>query len=282
MADFTHLHVHSHYSLLGALPTPKELTARAKEYGMSSLALTDNGALYGAINFYKACEKESIKPIIGLDAYLAPRTRFDKEAGLDKPRGRVVFLAKNNDGYKNLIKMVTESYVHGFYYRPRIDHALIEELHKNLICIIPSFSGEPVLALKDGHDETAAASLDWYRSVFGDNLYLELTHHPEIESHEALQMQIKTLSEKMHVPLIAAHDVYYLDQTDHLARETMLKIQHGGIVETTDTAGELAPNFSFITKERAQELFAHEHEALLNTVRVADTCTVSMTLGSVW
>ncbi len=282
MADFTHLHVHSHYSLLGALPTPKELTARAKEYGMSSLALTDNGALYGAINFYKACEKESIKPIIGLDAYLAPRTRFDKEAGLDKPRGRVVFLAKNNDGYKNLIKMVTESYVHGFYYRPRIDHALIEELHKNLICIIPSFSGEPVLALKDGHDETAAASLDWYRSVFGDNLYLELTHHPEIESHEALQMQIKTLSEKMHVPLIAAHDVYYLDQTDHLARETMLKIQHGGIVETTDTAGELAPNFSFITKERAQELFAHEPEALLNTVRVADTCTVSMTLGSVW
>jgi len=282
MADFTHLHVHSHYSLLGALPTPKELTARAKEYGMSSLALTDNGALYGAINFYKACEKEGIKPIIGLDAYLAPRTRFDKEAGLDKPRGRVVFLAKNNDGYKNLIKMVTESYVHGFYYRPRIDHALIEELHKDLICIIPSFSGEPVLALKDGRDETAEASLDWYRSIFGDDVYLELTHHPEIEGHESLQEQIKTLSQKMTVPLLAAHDVYYLDQKDYLARETMLKIQQGGIVETTDAAGELAPNFSFITKERAQELFANEPDAIANTARVADTCTVTMTPGAVW
>jgi DNA polymerase-3 subunit alpha len=249
---------------------------------MSALALTDNGALYGTINFYKACDKEGIKPIIGLDGYLAPRTRFDKDASLDKPRGRVVFLAKNNEGYKNLIKMVTESYVHGFYYRPRIDHDLIQELRDGLICIIPSFSGEPVLDLKNNMDEAAEASLDWYRSVFGDDCYLEITHHPEIDGHEKLQDSIRALSKKMQVPTVAAHDVYYLDQKDHLAREALLKIQHGGILETTDAAGELAPNFSFIDTERATTLFKDEPEALLRTQEIAERCTVTMTPGATW
>lgn len=249
---------------------------------MSSLALTDNGAMYGAINFYKACDKEGIKPIIGLDAYLAPRTRFDKDAGLDKPRARAVFLAKNNAGYTNLIKMVTSSFVDGFYYRPRIDHALIEDLRKDLICIIPSFSGEPVLSLKDGNEEAAEASLDWYKSMFGEDLYLELTHHPEIEGHEKSQELIKTLSQKAHVPLVAAHDVYYLDQKDYLARETMLKIQQGGVVDAQDAEGELAPNFSFISQERALELFAAEPETLAHTTRIAEQCNVKMTPGGTW
>ncbi len=283
-ADFIHLHVHSHYSLLNAIPTPKELAQRAKQCGMPALALTDNGALYGAINFYKACTKENIKPIIGLDAHLAPRTRFDKDAGLDKPRGRVVFLAKNNEGYKNLIKMVTESYVHGFYYKPRIDHALIEELHRDLICIIPSFSGEPVLALKSGLTESAEASLDWYKTVFGDDCYLEITHHPEIEGHEALQKNIRALAVTTSTKLVASHDVYYLDQRDHLARETMIKIQNGGIVETQDVEGELAPNFSFISQERAKELFTSEGEieALKHTVTIAEECNVHMNPGATW
>lgn len=283
-ADFVHLHVHSHYSLLNAIPTPKELVARAKEYNMPSLALTDNGALYGAINFYKACTKENVKPIIGVDAYLAPRTRFDKDASLDKPRGRVVLLAKNNDGYKNLIKLVTESYVNGFYYKPRIDHELMQSLHKDLICIIPSFSGEPVLSLKSGLTDDAEASLDWYKGVFGDDCFLELTHHPEIEGHEALQSHIMTLAGRTDTPLVASHDVYYLNKSDYLARETMIKIQTGGVVETQDTEGELAPNFSFISQEQAKELFTSpaEIEALKNTVRIADACTVQMTPGATW
>ncbi len=282
--NFIHLHVHSHYSLLNALPTPKELAQRAKRDGMSALALTDSGGLYGAINFYKACTKEGVKPIIGLDAYLAPRTRFDKDAGIDKPRGRVVFLAKNNDGYKNLIKMVTESYVNGFYYKPRVDHALIEELHKDLVCIIPSFSGEPVLSLKNSFGEEAESTLDWYKRLFGDDCYLEITHHPEIDGHEALQKSIMALAVKTSTPLVASHDVYYLEQSDYLARETMLKIQSGGIVETQDAKGELAPNFSFISQERAQELFATavEREALANTVKIAEECTVTMTPGATW
>lgn len=251
---------------------------------MPALALTDNGGLYGAINFYKACTKEKIKPIIGVDAFLAPRTRFDKDAGIDKPRGRVVFLAKNNNGYKNLIKMVTESFVNGFYYRPRMDHDLITQYHEDLICIIPSFSGEPILALKDLNNEKAEASLDWYKNLFGDDCYLETTHHPEIDGHEALQKNILNLSAKMNVPLVAAHDVYYLKQRDHLARETMIKIQTGGTVETQDTEGELAPNFSFISQEQAKELFVTnpEKEALRNTIKIAEQCTVEMNPGSTW
>lgn len=282
--EFVHLHVHSHYSLLNALPTPKELVKRAKKYGMPSLALTDNGALYGAVNFYKEATKEGIKPIIGLDAFMAPRTRLDKDAGIDKPRGRLVLLAKNNDGYKNLIKMVTESWVNGFYYKPRIDHALIEELHKDLICIIPSFSGEPVLALKDLHTERAESELDWYKSIFGEDCYLEITHHPEIGGHEDIQKQILALATKTNTPLVAAHDAYYLDQKDYLARETLIKIQSGGVVDTQNTDEESAPNFSFISQERAKELFASdvEKEALKNTIKIADACNVTMTPGATW
>lgn len=283
-ADFIHLHVHSHYSLLNALPTPKELAQRAKEYNMPALALTDNGALYGAINFYKACTKEKIKPIIGVDAFLAPRTRFDKDGGIDKPRGRVVFLAKNNNGYTNLIKMVTASFIDGFYYRPRVDHELIKRFHEDLVCIVPSFSGEPILAMKELNDERAESTLDWYKNLFGDDCYLEITHHPEIDGHEKLQQNIIALGAKMHVPLVAAHDAYYLDQEDYLARETMIKIQTGGVVETQDTHGELAPNFSFISQEKAKELFATdiEKEALKNTVKIAEKCTVEMSPGSTW
>jgi DNA polymerase-3 subunit alpha len=270
--------------LLNAIPTPKELASRAKEYRMPALALTDNGGLYGAVNFYKACTKEKIKPIIGVDAHLAPRTRFDKDAGIDKPRGRVVFLAKNNAGYKNLIKMVTESYISGFYYRPRIDHDLIKTYHENLICIIPSFSGETTLALKDISQEKAESTLDWYKSLFGEDCYLEITHHPEIEGHEALQKNIIELSVKTNTPLVAAHDVYYLNQTDYLARETMMKIQNGGTVETQDAKGELAPNFSFISQERAVELFATdiERRALKNSVKIAELCSVEMNPGGTW
>ncbi len=283
-ADFIHLHVHSHYSLLNAIPTPKELVNRAKEYNMPALALTDNGALYGAINFYKACAKEKIKPIIGVDAYLAPRGRLLKDAGLDKPRGRVVCLAKNNNGYQNLIRMVTDSYINGFYYKPRIDHELIEQFHNDLVCIIPSFSGEPILALKDGDFEKTEATLDWYKGVFGEDCYLEITHHPEIEGHEALQKNILLVAEKTNTKLVAAHDVYYLEKRDYLARETMIKIQTGGVVETQDSEGELAPNFSFISQEQAKEFFAspQEIEALQNTVRIADMCTVEMSPGATW
>jgi DNA polymerase III subunit alpha len=274
---FTHLHTHSHYSLLSALPTVDELIARAKEYGMDALALTDAGNLYGAVDFYMAAQKAGIKPIIGIDAYLAPRTRFDTEP-IDKPRSRLVLLAKNNEGYKNLIKLVTHSYTEGFYYKPRIDREILTILHRGIVCIVPSFAGEPAQALKDGDSERAGATLSWYRELFGDDCFVEITHHPEIPGHEKNQQALVALAKKHHVPLIAAHDVYYLDPDDRKARETMVKIQTGGTVD--GGMDDREEDFSFITPERALELFVNEAEAIENTNRVADMCNVTIDIGT--
>lgn len=280
-ADFVHLHVHSHYSLLNALPTPKELAGAAKADHQPALAITDNGALYGAIDFYKACTKEEIKPIIGLDAYLAPRTRFDKETNIDRPRSRLVLLAKDNEGYKNLIELVTRAFVDGFYYRPRIDQELLEKHHTGLIAILPSFAGEPAQALKDKNTEKSSASLDWYKSVFKDDCYLEISHHPEIFDHEDNQKRIKELAAHTNTQLVAAHDVYYLKPEDRVARETMVKIQNGGVVETTDDH-QLEENFSFITQEQAQQFFTDTPKALENTIKIAEQCNVSIDIGTTW
>jgi DNA polymerase-3 subunit alpha len=271
--------VHSHYSLLSAIPTPKELAAAAKKDGQSMLALTDAGALYGIIDFYKACAKEDIKPIIGLDAYLAPRTRFDKEANLDKPRARLVLLAENETGYKNLIKMVTLSNVEGFYYKPRIDHELIERFAEGLFCVIPSFAGEPIQDLKNNDLERAQAGASWYKSVFGERCFLELTHHPEILGHEETGRKIRDLADRTGIPPLAAHDVYYLEKGDATAREVMVKIQNGGVVDPDE---ERLEDFSFITQQRAKELFAETPEALERTVELAEQCFVDIPIGTKW
>jgi DNA polymerase-3 subunit alpha len=278
--QFIHLHVHSHYSLLNALPTPKELAATAKADGQTALAITDNGALYGVIDFYKACTKEEIKPIIGLDGFLAPRTRHDKEP-IDKPRARIVLLAKNFNGYQNLIKLVTRSNLEGFYYRPRLDDELLKEHAEDLVCIIPSFAGEVARALKDERPEHAAERLDWYRGVYGDNCYLEITHHPEILDHQKIQTELKNLAHSTHTPLVAAHDVYYLKPEDRVAREVLLKIQNGGIVDTA-AAADLEEDFSFITQAQALEYFSETPEALANTVKIANECTVEIEIGTHW
>ena len=280
-SEFVHLHVHSHYSLLNALPTPKELAEAAKADGQTALAITDNGALYGAVDFYKQCTKAEIKPIIGLDAFLAPRTRFDKETGIDRPQSRLVLLAKNDEGYKNLIELVTRSFVDGFYYRPRIDQELIEKHHAGLICILPSFAGEPAQALKNNDFETAGSTLDWYKNIFKDDCYLEVTHHPEIIDHETNQERIKKLAADSKTPLVAAHDVYYVKPEDRVARETMLKIQNGGVVETVDEHQE-QEDFSFITQDKAAKLFQNEPEALTNTIKIASQCNLEIPIGTTW
>ncbi len=280
-AQFVHLHVHSHYSLLNALPTPKELAKAAKEDGQDALAITDAGALYGAIDFYKACTKEGIKPIIGLDAYLAPRTRHDKEAMIDKPRSRLVLLAKTFAGYQNLIKLVTLSNLEGFYYKARIDEELIRTYAKDVICIIPSFAGEVVQQFKNENDEKAAERLDWYKSVFGEDCYLEITHHPEIVEHEKWQNKLIALARTTNTPLVAAHDVYYLHPEDRIARETMVKIQSGGVVDTSgDGQGE--ENFSFLTQADIIERFKETPDAVANTVKIAEQCTVELEIGTHW
>lgn len=278
--SFVHLHTHSHYSLLSALPTIRELVDAAASDSMPALALTDNGNLYGAVEFYQACTKAGIKPIIGIDAYLAPRTRHDREASIDKPRSRVVLLAKSNQGYKNLIKLVTASFVEGFYYRPRLDRELLERYGDELVCLIPSFAGETSQALKAGDTEKAHERLAWYRDRFGEDCYLELTHHPEVPGHAELMERVRALGAERAVPLVAAHDVYYLNPEDRLARETLMKIQTGGTVETAADIEEREEDFSFIQSAEAAKRFVDTPEALANTLKIAEQCTVEIELGT--
>lgn len=276
--SFVHLHTHSHYSLLNALPKVKQLVAKAKEFDMSALALTDNGNLYGAIEFYQMCQKNDIKPIIGIDAYLAARSRHDKEPHVDAKRSRLVLLAENNGGYHNLIRLVTASYTEGFYYKPRMDRETLEQWHEGLIAVLPSFSGEHVDALKGNDREKAQSIVEWYKVTFGTkNVFLELTHHPEIEGHEYLQEQIKSLAHAAEVPLVAAHDTYYLSPDDRRAREVLIRVQGGGSLD--EEGFDDNENFSFIDAVQAAALFANEPEALRNTEEIAERSRVEIELG---
>jgi len=277
-SDFTHLHVHSHYSLLNALPKVPDLISRAKELKMKSLAITDNGNLYGAIEFYDKCKQNDIKPIIGVDFYVAPRTRLDKESRVDNRTSRLVLLAKNNKGYKNLIKLVSAGYLEGFYYKPRVDKELLEKYSSDLICISPSFSGEVANHLRNKENEKAKELADFYKKIYGaENVYLEISHHPEIKGFAELNEDIKKFSETESIPLVATQDIYYLKPDDKEARKTLLSIQSsfgGGSYFNRDTA-----DFSFIDQKQISEFFKDIPESISNTEKIADQCNVEIELG---
>ncbi|MGB3922221.1 MAG: DNA polymerase III subunit alpha [Minisyncoccia bacterium] len=269
MKKFVHLHVHSHYSLLEALPKIPDLVKKAGLSGMDSLALTDSGNLYGTIEFYKECEKEGIKPIIGVDFYVAARGRHDKEPRVDNERSRLLLLAENNAGYKNLLKLVTSSYLEGFYYRPRIDRELMEKHREGLIAILPA-------STRTGAREKARQ----YAQIFGkDNFFVEITHHPEIRGYESAMRERISFAKEDNLPLVAAHDVYYLEPEERAVRDTILSIQ-GHLAEADNvTFGEENEDFSFISEEQAIKYFKNLPEALENSVKIAERCKVDLELG---
>jgi DNA polymerase-3 subunit alpha len=275
---FVHLHTHSHYSLLEALPQIKDLVSKAKKGGFEALALTDSGNLYGAIEFYKECKDKDIKPIIGVDFYVALRSRLDKEARIDNSRSRLVLLAENMEGYRNLLKLVTESYISGFYYKPRIDRELIEKYKDGLIAIMPSFSGEVIKVINGEDKEKGKDIIDWYKKIFGEKFYLELTHHPEIPGHEDRMKTLVEFAKETNTPLVAAADVYYLDPDDKPARDIVRNIQgrmsgDGGAYDDEDE------NFSFISEKDAIKLFKDTPLALDNSVKIAEMCNLELELG---
>jgi len=252
-ASFVHLHTHSHYSLLNAIPKVDELVDAALKDNQPALALTEDGNMYSAIEFYRICKKKGIKPIIGVDFFVAPRTIKDKEFRIDNMTSRLILLAKDIDGYNNLIKIVSTSYLDGFYYRPRIDKALIKKHAKGLLAILPSFSGAHAYALKDNDEVHAKEITDWYKDIFGEDFYLELTHHPEIIGHQDLQERIAQFAQKNQIPLVAAHDVYYLKKEDNIARELVRKIARAETMLGDER--DLPDDFSFITQKTAQKYF---------------------------
>lgn len=279
MSRFTHLHTHSHYSLLNALPKIDDLVDVAKKNEMKALALTDNCNLYGAIEFYKTCLKKGIKPIIGIDAYVAYRNRKDKES-VDKERYRLVLLAKNDKGYKNLIQLVTLAHMEGFYYKPRIDRELMEKYNEGIIAIAPSFSSDIVKSLQLENTEQAMERLTFYKKTFGKtdgepNFYLEVTHHPEIKGHEESMKKLVEFANKTNTPIVAAHDVYYLAKEDRIARDTMIAIQS----QNDEKVEEGEDDFSFITPKLAEKYFKNLPEALENVQKIVDRCNLEISIG---
>lgn len=275
---FAHLHTHSHYSLLEAIPKIGELVAAAKADGHAAIALTDNGNLYGAIELYKEAKKAGLKPIIGVDFFLAPRTRTDKEHRVDDRHARVILLAKDGEGYKNLIQLVSKSHLEGFYYRPRIDRELIEMHRAGIIAILPAYAGPHAHALSDEQPDKAREEMRFFKNTFGDSLYVEVTRHPEIDGHEARMQQIVALAREAQMPLVAAHEVYYLDEDEALARELVNKIRTGGTLDRE--FGTTAHNFSFVPYEKMERLFQDIPEALENTAAIIDACNLELKLGS--
>ncbi len=278
MGKFIPLNIHSHYSLLNALPKIPDLVATAKKYGLPALALTDNGNLYAAIEFYKECKKEGLKPILGMHAYLAFRKVGDKQAGVDNRRHRLLLLAKNIEGYRNLIQLTTRAHLEGFYYRPRIDRELLSEHHGGLIAIVPAFNSDIAHLLAQKDDAATEERIRWYQTQFGANgFFLEISRHPEIDGHEARMQELAAFAKKKEVPLVASQEVYYLTPEDKKARETLLMVNTQG--EATERAAQDESDFSFLPPAEVEKRFADLPEALANNGRIAESCNLELTLG---
>ncbi len=271
---FIHLHTHSHYSFLQALPKVDELVEKAKKEGMDALALTDRGNMHGAIEFYKAAVNAGIKPVLGVDAYLAPRSRLGKDPALDAKRSNILLLAKTNQGYTNLLTLVTKSWTEGFFERPRMDKEILRRYSSGIIAILPSFAGDVAQLLRAGDENGAAAALAEFKDIFGANdVYLEITHHPKVSGHEDLQQKIIALARQTGTPVVGQNDVYYLSPDDREATEIMRRIQQGGRGRNEDE------DFSFISEKRALELFKDTPDAIDNSRKIADRCELSFELG---
>ncbi|MBI3671332.1 DNA polymerase III subunit alpha [Candidatus Azambacteria bacterium] len=276
---FVHLHVHSHYSLLDGLPKIDGLVKKTKELGMDSIALTDHGYMYGVIDFYKTAKKNGIKPIIGLETYVAPREMRSKETGIDDKRHHLILLAKNNVGYKNLIKIATKASLEGFYYKPRVDKELLKKYSEGLIALSACMSGEIPRAVLTKDFEKAENTIKEYKEIFKNDFYLEISHRPKIKIADTVNKKIIEYSEKFGVPLVATCDVHYLEKDDAKAQDTLMAVQTGAKLGEGDRITLAQDDFSLKSPAEIYETFPYPKEALLNTVKIADSCNVEIELG---
>ena len=278
MSDFVHLHIHSEFSLLDGANRIKDLPVRAKELGMKAMAITDHGVMYGAIDFYKACKKEGIKPIIGCEVYVAPRTRFDKEPNIDNHYYHLILLAKNNQGYKNLSKLVSLGFVEGYYYKPRIDLEILEKYSEGLICLSACLAGAVNQALLNGQEEKAEEVALWHKKVFGEDYYIEIQNNGIPEQVLANQKLVK-LARKLDIPLVATNDAHYLKKEDAYNHEVLLCIQTGKKMSDPDRMRFDTDELYVKSPEEMSEYFKAFPDAIENTVKIADKCNVEFEFG---
>ena len=278
---FIHLHTHSHYSLLDGLSKINEMVALAKKYEMPALALTDHGNLYGAIEFYKTCKSHGIKPIIGVEAYIANGSRHGKTPGVDAERYHLTLLAKNETGYKNLIKLVTLSHIEGYYYKPRMDKEILRTYSEGLICLSGCFGSELSKALRANNDARAEEVIKEHQEIFGkENYFLEIMHHPGVPGLTEVRKKIIELGKKFKIPLVGTQDSHYLHLDDKQAHETLLAIQTNGDLNDENRFSMANEDFEFIDTKTALKHFKDVPEAVENTMKIADMCDIELKLGS--
>lgn len=300
-SKFVHLHTHTEYSLLDGISKIKQLVKKAKALGMDALAITDHGNMYGAIEFYKTCLDNEIKPIIGCELYVAPRSRTDKEAGIDKEPYHLTILAKNYTGYKNLMKLVSLAWLEGYYYKPRVDRELLEKYSEGLICLSACPAGEFYKSLEAKGMEAAMQVAKDYEQIFGKgNYFIEVQNHlcrellknpklsandrKDIESlakkEEAVWEAAKVVKEKLGIEYVATNDLHYINADDAEAQDCLICVQTGKFVTDTDRLKMInTPNLYLKSAEEMSEAFSHLPEAVENTLKIAEMVNIEIPLG---
>ena len=280
-SDFVHLHCHSEFSLLDGANRLDSLVHRAAEMGMTSLALTDHGVMYGVADFAAKCKGAGIRPILGVEAYVAPRSHRSKEARVDQASYHMVLLARNLDGYKNLLKLTTIAAVDGFYYKPRIDRALLEKYHEGIIATTACLGSEINQHLMRNDYEAARDACGYYRDLFGpDNYYVELQNHNLPEQIQCNEQLIRVAKE-LHLPIICSNDVHYLQDKDADAHDILLCIGTGANVNDTDRLKYATQEFYLKSSQQMKDLFGHVPGAIENTLGIAERCDVKLEYGRV-
>lgn len=278
MSNFVHLHVHSEFSLLDGANRIKDIPVIAKELGMDSIAITDHGAMFGVIDFYKACKANGIKPIIGCEVYVAPRTRHDKDPNLDSKYNHLILLAKNMDGYKNLSKLVSLSYTEGFYYKPRIDKEILEEYHENLVCCSACLAGEVSQAILNNNMEEAKKIALWFKDLFKDDYYLEIQNNG-VKEQVLVNQKLIELSKELDIPLVATNDAHYSRKEDAYNHEVLLCIQTGKKMSDEDRMRFDTDELYIKSPREMSDYFSNVPEAIENTVKIAEKCNVEFEFG---
>ena len=279
--DFTHLHVHTEYSLLDGSSKIGELVSRAKELGMDSLAITDHGVMYGVIDFYRAAKAAGINPIIGCEVYVAPGSRFDREAGAENESRyhHLVLLAENDTGYANLMKIVSRGFTEGFYYKPRVDYEVLRTYHEGIIALSACLAGIVPTFLRRGlYDEAKASALE-LQDIFGQgNFFLELQDHG-IPAQQTVNQGLMRLNQELGIDLVATNDVHYIYDSDVEAHDILLCIQTGKKVSDEDRMRYEGGQYYLKSAEEMAELFPYAREAVENTHRIAERCHVEIEFG---
>ena len=276
-ADFVHLHCHSQFSLLDAASKIQQLVRRAVELHFPALAVTDHGNLFGAISFYEEAMRQGIKPIIGIEAYVAPQSRFDRTAhGIKEASFHITLLVKNEVGYRNLLKLTTASYLEGFYYRPRIDKELLKRHHEGLIALSGCLKGEvPHHTWNDQLDKAREAIREWVDIFGAEDFYLELMNQ-NIEAQQKLFEHYPQLAKEFGLKLVATNDCHYIHRSDAQAHDALICIGTGSVISDQDRMRYHGDNFYLKSAEEMKEIFRDFPEALKNTLQIAERCNLEL------